>query len=53
MGRLTGKLTSSQDRRWGRHTIINPDTGEPYMTRYWIGNLRLHIFHRGDQDPPK
>jgi len=22
-----------------------------YMTRAWIGNLRMHIFHRGDQDP--
>lgn len=25
--------------------------GSPYMTRGWIGRLRLHIFHRGDQDP--
>lgn len=24
---------------------------DPYMTRIWIGRLRLHIFHRGDQDP--
>jgi len=23
----------------------------PYMTRCWIGRLRLHIFHRGDADP--
>lgn len=22
-----------------------------HMTRYWIGRLRLHVFHRGDQDP--
>lgn len=25
--------------------------GTPYMTRIWIGRLRLHIFHRGDADP--
>lgn len=23
----------------------------PYLTRLWIGRLRLHIFHRGDADP--
>lgn len=23
----------------------------PYMTRAWIGKLRLHVFHRGDGDP--
>lgn len=23
----------------------------PYLTRIWIGRLRLHIFHRGDADP--
>lgn len=23
----------------------------PYMTRFWIGRLKLHIFHRGDADP--
>lgn len=23
----------------------------PYLTRAWIGRLRLHIFHRGDADP--
>lgn len=32
-----------------RHTIIGDD-GTAYMTRYWIGRLRLHIFSRGDQD---
>jgi hypothetical protein len=50
MGRLRGKLASSQDRWWGVHTIINED-GREYMTRYWIGRLRLHVFHRGDYDP--
>lgn len=37
----------------GWHTIYGAD-GEhetPYMTRVWIGRLRLHIFHRGDADP--
>ncbi|MFC3724437.1 hypothetical protein [Neoaquamicrobium sediminum] len=33
----------------GRHTI-HGDDGSPYMTRMWIGRLRLHIFHRGDLD---
>ena len=45
--------TTSADRFMGRSTIWGKD-GEhrtPYMTRWWIGRLRLHIFHRGDQDP--
>lgn len=29
----------------------SPDNPDPYMTRVWIGRLRLHIFHRGDGDP--
>lgn len=28
----------------------HPDAG-PYMTRAWLGRLRLHIFWRGDADP--
>ncbi len=35
-------------RRFGWETI---GVGTPYMTRGWIGRLRLHIFHRGDDDP--
>ena len=38
---------------FGWQTIYGVD-GEhrsPYMTRGWIGRLRLHIFHRGDNDP--
>lgn len=35
---------------FGRHTILNGDRS-PYMTRYWFGRLRLHIFYRGDSDP--
>ena len=45
--------TTSADRFMGRSTIWGKD-GEhetPYMTRYWFGRLRLHIFYRGDQDP--
>ncbi len=37
----------------GLQTIYGVD-GEhrtPYLTRAWIGRLRLHIFHRGDADP--
>lgn len=33
----------------GRHTIIID--GAPYMSRYWLGRLRLHILYRGDVDP--
>lgn len=35
---------------FGHHTIKGDD-GSPYMHRYWIGRLRLHIFERGDLDP--
>lgn len=37
----------------GRSTIYGRggDAGRPYLTRLWIGRLRLHIFHKGDQDP--
>ena len=37
----------------GLHTIYGDDDGRrtPYMTRAWVGRLRLHIFHRGDADP--
>lgn len=41
------------DRFYGWHTIYGVD-GEhstPYMTRIWLGRLRLHIFYRGDADP--
>jgi hypothetical protein len=37
----------------GKRTIYD-EVGEsrtPYMTRAWIGRLRLHIFYRGDNDP--
>ena len=44
---------TSAGRFMGHSTIYGAD-GEhetPYMTRFWIGRLRLHIFHRGDADP--
>jgi hypothetical protein len=44
---------TSAGRFMGRSTIYGAD-GEhetPYMTRFWFGPLRLHIFHRGDADP--
>lgn len=47
-----GGSNTSQGKLFGRSTIFGRD-GEhktPYMTRFWIGRLRLHIFHRGDQD---
>lgn len=37
---------------FGCNTIYDRDQAKtPYMTRLWIGRLRLHIFHRGDNDP--
>lgn len=36
----------------GWHTIHGQEDGAvvKYMTRIWVGRLRLHIFHRGDRD---
>ena len=45
--------TTSAAKFMGKSVIWGKD-GEhatAYMTRYWIGRLRLHVFHRGDQDP--
>ena len=45
--------TTSAERPYGKSTIYGKD-GEhntPYMTRWWIGRLRLHVFYRGDADP--
>jgi hypothetical protein len=46
---------SSAGRRWGFSVIRGSDTPgtpeRPYMTRMWIGRLRFHLFHRGDNDP--
>ncbi len=35
----------------GWNTIFRSGEKDPYMTRIWFGRLRLHIFHRGDNDP--
>lgn len=42
--------TSTADRWAGKSTIYG-EGDKPYMTRHWIGRLRLHVFHRGDQGP--
>lgn len=43
----------SKERFIGWNTIYGAhgEHSTPYMTRIWIGRLRLHIFHRGDADP--
>lgn len=44
---------AARERTWGISTIYGVD-GEhetPYLTRVMLGRLRLHIFHRGDNDP--
>jgi hypothetical protein len=39
----------STTRFMGVHTIMVE--GDKYMTRAWVGRLRLHIMYRGDADP--
>lgn len=57
MGKLidpnTGKLVKRSTGWAGINSIYRSadKLGTPYMTRAWIGRLRLHIFHRGDGDP--
>lgn len=48
-----GKKVARSNTWFGWNTIFgrDGDKGTPYMTRIWIGRLRLHIFHRGDSDP--
>ena len=45
--------TSSAGRFMGFNRIagVEGDHETNYMTRVWFGRLRLHIFHRGDNDP--
>lgn len=53
IGAIFSPKDTSAGRFMGHSTIYGAD-GEhetPYMTRFWIGRLRLHIFHRGDADP--
>lgn len=50
----TGRpVVTSAGKFMGWNTIFgrDGDKGEPYMTRIWFWRLRLHIFHRGDNDP--
>jgi hypothetical protein len=44
---------SSAGRLWGFSRIKGAEDGKElvYMTRLWLGRLRFHAFHRGDQDP--
>ena len=49
----TGKpVVSSAGKFMGINTIFGRDgeQGGPYMTRAWFWRLRLHTFHRPDQD---
>jgi hypothetical protein len=49
----TGKPAATSAGRFMGVNVIygrDGDSGTPYMTRMWFGRLRLHIFHRGDQD---
>lgn len=53
VGAIFKPKDTSAGRFMGRSVIYGAD-GEhetPYMTRYWFGPVRFHIFHRGDQDP--
>lgn len=45
--------TSSANRFMGFNRIagVEGEHETNYMTRVWFGRLRLHIFHRGDNDP--
>lgn len=53
MGLISKKAKTSAGRLFGINRIYGEDGAHetPYMTRAWLGRLRLHIFHRGDQDP--
>lgn len=44
---------SSEEAFFGHSTIygVEGEHKTAYMTRLWIGRLRLHIFYRGDNDP--
>lgn len=52
-GAVFNPKDTSANRFMGRGVIYGAD-GEhetPYMTRFWFGSIRFHIFYRGDQDP--
>lgn len=52
VGSSTTGPHSKPEPFYGKHTIydVSGENWEPYMTRYWLGRLRLHVFHRGDND---
>lgn len=53
MGLISKKNTTSAGKLFGANRIygVEGDHETPYMTRFWFGRLRFHIFHRGDADP--
>ena len=44
------KSKSSKDKLFGWNSVTD-EFGDKYLTRIFIWRLRLHIFHRGDDDP--
>lgn len=51
---MSKPLVSSAGRFWGLHTIYGPiEAPYRYMTRAWLGRLRLHLFWAPDlnRDP--
>ena len=53
MGYISTKAKTSAGKLFGMSRIYgaNGDHETVYMTRFWFGRLRFHIFHRGDADP--
>ena len=47
----TGKPVKRSTGWFGFNTIYRGSDGEKYMTRIWLGRLRLHVFHQPDTDP--
>lgn len=43
-----GKTIKRSTGPYGWNTIVKQ--GSRYMTRLWVGRVRLHIFYRGDDD---
>jgi hypothetical protein len=53
MGTISRKAKTSAGKLFGMNRIYGAegDHETVYMTRFWFGRLRIHIFHRGDADP--
>lgn len=43
-----GKVIKRSTGPYGWNTIMKH--GEKYMTRIWLGRLRMHVFYKGDDD---